>query len=89
MTLAERFASWDANRKLIAVCALTMFLLLAWASLAQVDEITRGQGRVIPSSQAQLVQPALVEEAGAAGVTSVIGAAAAIVRSFGAATFQC
>ncbi|WP_120077026.1 HlyD family type I secretion periplasmic adaptor subunit [Aurantiacibacter odishensis] len=58
MNIAERFASWDANRKLIAICAAGMFLLLVWASLAQVDEITRGQGRVIPSSQAQLVQPA-------------------------------
>ena len=58
MTIAERFASWDANRKLIAICAAALFLLLVWASLAQVDEITRGQGRVIPSSQAQLVQPA-------------------------------
>ncbi len=58
MSIAERFASWDANRKLIAICAAAMFLLLVWASLAQVDEITRGQGRVIPSSQAQLVQPA-------------------------------
>ncbi len=58
MTLSERFAGWDANRKLIAISALAVLVLLIWASLAQVDEITRGQGRVIPSSQAQLVQPA-------------------------------
>ncbi len=58
MSLKERFASWDANRKLIAISAGAIILLVIWASLAQVDEITRGQGRVIPSSQAQLVQPA-------------------------------
>lgn len=58
MKLTERIASWDANRKLIALSLLAMLLLLIWASLAQVDEITRGQGRVIPSSRAQLVQPA-------------------------------
>jgi len=58
MKLSERFASWDANRKLIAISSVAVLVLLIWASLAQVDEITRGQGRVIPSSQAQLVQPA-------------------------------
>lgn len=58
MTIMERFARWDANRKLIAISAISVLLLLVWASLAQVDEVTRGQGKVIPSSQAQLVQPA-------------------------------
>lgn len=53
-----RIADWDANRKLIAACALTVFLLLAWASVAQTEEVTRGLGKVIPSSKAQLVQPA-------------------------------
>ena len=33
-------------------------LMIVWASLAQVDEVTRGMGKVIPSSKAQLVQPA-------------------------------
>ena len=31
-------------------------LLILWASLAHVDEVTRGDGRVIPSRQLQLVQ---------------------------------
>ena len=57
MSLRERFASMDANRKLIAISFVGVLVLLVWASLAQVDEVTRGQGRVIPSSQAQLVQP--------------------------------
>ncbi|WFL76637.1 HlyD family type I secretion periplasmic adaptor subunit [Altererythrobacter arenosus] len=54
----ERISDWDANRKLIAACAATVFLLLAWASVAQTEEVTRGMGKVIPSSKAQLVQPA-------------------------------
>ncbi len=57
MNLKERISSWDPSQRLIAISAAGVGLLLVWASLAQVDEITRGQGRVIPSSQAQLVQP--------------------------------
>ena len=56
--LRERFASWDSSRRLIAVSAAGMLLLTVWAAIAQVDEVTRGPGKVIPSSKAQLVQPA-------------------------------
>jgi adhesin transport system membrane fusion protein len=58
MTLRERFEVLDANQKLILVAAITMGLLILWSSIAQVDEVTRGMGKVIPSSQAQLVQAA-------------------------------
>lgn len=58
MSWKDRFASWDASHKLIAISAVSLGLLLLWSSFAQVDEITRGTGRVIPSSQAQLVQAA-------------------------------
>ena len=58
MSPVERFRGWDSNRRLIAVAATGLFLLLTWAAFAQVDEVTRGTGRVIPSSEAQLVQPA-------------------------------
>jgi adhesin transport system membrane fusion protein len=58
MTLMQRFEALDANRKLIVVSSVGMFVLLGWSSIAQVDEVTRGMGKVIPSSQAQLVQPA-------------------------------
>jgi adhesin transport system membrane fusion protein len=57
MTLFARISGWDANRKLIAISAFGVAVLIAWASLAQVDEITRGMGKVIPSSKTQLVQP--------------------------------
>jgi membrane fusion protein, adhesin transport system len=54
----SRFRSWDSSRRLIAVAAAGLLVLMGWASLAEIDEVTRGTGRVIPSSRAQLVQPA-------------------------------
>lgn len=35
---------------------LIMLVLLVWANFAYVDEVTRGEGRVIPSRQIQVVQ---------------------------------
>ena len=58
MTFRDRISRWDPNQRLIAICAIGLGLLLLWAAFAEVDEITRGSGRVIPSSQAQLVQAA-------------------------------
>ena len=52
-------------RMIIVASAAAFFLFLIWASLAQVDEVTRGQGKVIPSSKVQLIQasePATVQE---------------------------
>lgn len=57
MNWIDRFRSWDASRRLIAVAAAGLAVFLVWAALAPVDEVTRGTGRVIPSSKAQLVQP--------------------------------
>jgi len=52
--------------RLIIVCVAVGFAaFLLWASLAKVDEVTRGQGKVIPSSKVQLIQasePATVAE---------------------------
>jgi adhesin transport system membrane fusion protein len=41
---------------LLLVIAAFCVLFLAWASWATLDEVTRGEGRVIPSSQVQVVQ---------------------------------
>lgn len=38
--------------------AMGFVLFLLWASVARVDEVTRGQGRVIPSSKVQVIQSA-------------------------------
>jgi adhesin transport system membrane fusion protein len=45
-------------RLVIVATAGVFFLFLIWAALAPVDEITRGQGRVIPSSKVQVIQAA-------------------------------
>jgi adhesin transport system membrane fusion protein len=46
------------SRLIIVASAIGFVLFLVWAMLAQVDEVTTGQGKVIPSSKAQLIQAA-------------------------------
>lgn len=41
---------------LLYTVLLTLLTVLAWAWLAKVDEITRGEGRVIPSRHLQIIQ---------------------------------
>lgn len=43
-------------QKIVRAAALAVALLLAWAALAPIDEVTRGDARVIPSRQLQVVQ---------------------------------
>jgi adhesin transport system membrane fusion protein len=53
------------SRMIIVASAVAFFLFLIWASVAQVDEVTRGQGKVIPSSKLQIItaaDPATVSE---------------------------
>ena len=53
------------SRLIIVASAIAFALFLIWAALAQVDEVTSGQGKVIPTSKAQLIQasaPATVQE---------------------------
>jgi adhesin transport system membrane fusion protein len=54
--LKESWHGWDSSRRLIAICFGGITLLALWAGLARVDEVTRGVGKVIPSSKVQLVQ---------------------------------
>ena len=52
-------------RLIIVASAIGFALFLLWASLAQVDEVTTGQGKVIPSSKIQTIQsaePATISE---------------------------
>ena len=52
-------------RLIIVASAVAFFLFLLWSMLAQVDEVTRGQGKVIPSSKLQVItaaDPATVSE---------------------------
>jgi membrane fusion protein, adhesin transport system len=43
-------------RTLLYAMVLSLAALVGWAGVAEVDEITRGEGRVIPASQLQVVQ---------------------------------
>lgn len=50
---------WDENpphRVLLYLMSLTMVLLLLWASLSSIDQQVRGQGSIVPSGQAKLIQ---------------------------------
>jgi membrane fusion protein, adhesin transport system len=52
MSRAEtRRAQWVVRAALLSVVAL-----IAWAAWAKVDEVTRGEGKVVPSRQLQVVQ---------------------------------
>ena len=41
---------------LLATVALVFIAALAWASIGRLDELTRGEGRVITASQVQIIQ---------------------------------
>lgn len=43
-------------QKLVRSALLVTAVLLAWASLAKVDEVTKGEAKVIPSRQLQVIQ---------------------------------
>lgn len=53
-----RSRPYVGTRRVILSAGVGLFVFVSWASFAKVDEVTRGQGRVIPSSKAQIVQSA-------------------------------
>ena len=42
--------------RVLKIWLLTVFLFILWASFAEIDEITRGNGKVIPYGQNQIIQ---------------------------------
>jgi len=42
-------------RQMLYGIAIVIFLLLIWSAFAEIDVVTRGQGKVIPSRQVQIV----------------------------------
>ncbi len=40
----------------LATCAALFLAFFAWAFFAEIDEVTRGEGQVVPSSKTQVVQ---------------------------------
>jgi adhesin transport system membrane fusion protein len=45
-----------ASKQLLRLTGITLVVFLAWAAFFDLEEITRGQGRVIPASREQVVQ---------------------------------
>ncbi|TGD73858.1 HlyD family type I secretion periplasmic adaptor subunit [Mangrovimicrobium sediminis] len=43
-------------RAMLYTVALITVCLVVWAALAKIDEVTRGQGKVVPSRQVQVIQ---------------------------------
>ncbi len=43
-------------RSLLRLAAAALLVLLVWSAFAQIDEVTRGEARVVPTSQVQIVQ---------------------------------
>ena len=43
-------------RVLLRVAAWLVVLLLSWAAWAEIDEVTRGEGKVVPTRQVQVIQ---------------------------------
>ena len=63
--IARRHSELSGSRRVIVYSTALFLIFLLWASIAQVDEVTSGQGKVIPSSKVQLIQsadPATVAE---------------------------
>ena len=55
----------SGSRRVIVYTAVGFLIFIIWAMLAKVDEVSAGQGKVIPSSKVQLIQatePATVSE---------------------------
>ncbi|MGN1057661.1 MAG: HlyD family type I secretion periplasmic adaptor subunit [Comamonas sp.] len=44
------------SRLLVWAAALAVLVLVIWACLGRIDEVVRGQGKVVPSRQVQVVQ---------------------------------
>lgn len=63
--LTARHNELTGSKRIIVYAATGFVLFILWAALAHVDEVTAGQGRVIPSSKVQVIQssdPATVVE---------------------------
>ena len=47
---------WVSDRQLLVVLTGLLMAAVAWASLAQIDQIVRAEGRIIAAGRAQIVQ---------------------------------
>lgn len=43
-------------KRLLRLAAVALVVMVIWAAFAEIDEVTRGEARVVPTSQVQIVQ---------------------------------
>ena len=43
-------------RALLRIAFVVLVLLIVWANFAEIDEVTRGEAKVVPTSQVQIIQ---------------------------------
>jgi len=55
-TLAQRFYPFERMRLIVLCAAACCTVLLLWAAFARVDEVTRSDGKIIPSREIQHIQ---------------------------------
>jgi len=55
-TIPKHRQPLTGSQRVIVITSLGFLLFVLWACFANVDEVTRGQGKVIPSSKVQLIQ---------------------------------
>ncbi|OED42187.1 hypothetical protein AB833_07755 [Chromatiales bacterium (ex Bugula neritina AB1)] len=53
---AARSSTHLKRRWVPTICVICVAGLFAWASLAKIDQVTRGHGKVIPGSKVQIIQ---------------------------------
>lgn len=58
MSIGKYWQRLRGSEQIMVAAAAGLVLFLLWASIARVDEVSRGQGRVIPSSKVQIIQSA-------------------------------
>lgn len=58
MAIVKFWQRLRGSEQIMVAAAAGLVLFLLWASIARVDEVSRGQGRVIPSSRVQIIQSA-------------------------------
>jgi adhesin transport system membrane fusion protein len=43
-------------KRLLRLAAVALVVMVIWAAFAEIDEVTRGEARVVPTSQVQIIQ---------------------------------
>jgi|SRR5579863_704167 len=64
-TITDRNSIVRLSSLIIKVAAVFLLVVVGWAAVAEVDEVTRGEGKVIPSRKIQSIQssePGVVED---------------------------